>query len=505
MTNVFRRTRIAMAVFAAAILATGLQPGPSRAAVGPATWHFPGDCNGQATLQGCITNVAQPGDTIEIVTDTTISETPTITKSLTLDSGSGFHGSISGGVHVTATSGTLDVSLHDLSFDGGILVNLTGGSNHHLTLDHLTVTNGTTTGLAGLYLLTTVPATLDALSNTFHVTHGTATQMYLEAANDTGTTTFRVIGNHMNGHGGDNSFGGVQLILDGSGAARADILNNSVWDVAGCGCVGGAGVYYRINDPASDDVNVVGNTFERAVAGVFIQTLTTAGGHYTLDLFNNVISHPTAQGVTIDSFNNPSEFTLRAGNNDYFALGQPNNFNGYPSGTGNLGLAPQYVSPTTGNLRLKATSPLINKGVVCSPGGVAKVDAAGNFRLAGPTVDMGAFEHGAGLPTGIVFVGSPDGDSKSGTAGADILCGYGGADFLNGKGGNDYVNGGGASDLVVGGPGADRIFGGTSGDTVCGRDGVNGNDYIDGGSGADDYRADPGDTVLHVEHLGSCP
>ena len=58
---------------------------------------------------------------------------------------------------------------------------------------------------------------------------------------------------------------------------------------------------------------------------------------------------------------------------------------------------------------------------------------------------------------------------------------------------------------VVGGSGADRIFGGASGDTVCGRDGVHGNDYVDGGPGADDYRADPGDTVRHVEHLGTCP
>jgi hypothetical protein len=505
MIELFRRTRMPLAVLAAALMAIGLQAGTMRAAIGPATWHFPGDCNGQTSLQGCITSTAQPGDTIEIVTDTTISETPTITKSLTLGSGAGFHGSISGGAHITATTGTLGIYLHDLSFDGGILVNMTGGSDHHLTLDHLTVTNGTTTGLAGVYMYTSVPATLDATSNAIHVTHGTATQMYLEASNDAGTATFRVMGNRMDGNGGDNSFGGVQLILNGSGTARADILNNSVWDVAGCGCVGGAGVYYRVNDPATDDVNVVGNTFDHAVTGVFIQTLTTAGGHYSLDLFNNVISHPTAQGVTIDSFNNPTEFTLRAGSNDYYALGQPNNFNGYPSGTSNLTVAPKYVAPATGDLRLKSTSPLINKGVVCSPGGVAKLDAAGNFRLAGPTVDMGAYERGAGPPTGIVFVGSPDGDSKSGTAGADILCGYGGADFLNGKGGNDYVGGGGASDIVKGGSGADRLFGGASGDTLCARDGVSGNDRLNGGSGTDDYRADSGDVRVSVEHVGTCP
>jgi hypothetical protein len=505
MIEVRHHTHMPLAIIAAAVVAIGLQAGPTRGAVGPATWQFPGGCNGQTTLQGCITNVAQPGDTIEIVTNSPIAETPTITKSLTLDSGAGFQGSISGGAHVTATSGTLDVTLHDLSFDGGILVNMTGGSGHHLTLDHLTVTNGTTTGLAGVYMSTTVPATLDATSNVIHVTHGTATQMYLEAANDTGTATFRVIGNRMDGNGGDNSFGGVQLILDGSGTARADILNNSVWDVAGCGCVGGAGVYYRVNSPATDDVNVVGNTFDHAVTGVFIQTLTTTGGHYSLDLFNNVISHPTAQGVTIDSFQNSAEFTLRAGNNDYYDLGQPNNFNGYPSGTDNLALAPKFVAPLTGDLRLKATSPLINKGVVCSPGGVARLDAAGNFRLAGPTVDVGAYERGAGPPTGIVFVGSSDGDSQSGTAGADILCGYGGADFLNGKGGNDYVDGGSASDIVKGGSGADRLFGGASGDTLCAKDGVNGNDYLNGGRGTDDYRADSGDVRVSVEHVGTCP
>ena len=446
-----------------------------------------------------------PGDTIEIVTDTTIAESPTIAKSLTLDSGTGFAGSISGHVQVTGNTGTLDVDLHDLSIDGGIQVDLSGGSDHVISLSHLIVTNGTLPNAQAVRFDTQVSATLDAESNIFHAIHGMATQMYIEASNNTGTAEFRVVGNHLNGHGGDNSFGGIQLILDGPGTARADIFNNSMWDVGGCGCVGGAGVYYRVNDPATDDVNVVGNTFEGAVYGVNIQTISTAGGHYGLDFFNNITSHSVAQGVNIDSFQVPSEFTLRAGNNDYFALGQENNFNGYPSGTGNMSVAPRYVSPSTGAPEAEAHLPADQQGRGLLSWRHRQARCRGQFPPCRADGRHGRLRERRG---------PAHGDRVRGIARRGQQVRHGRSRhpvrlrrrrLPEREGRQRLRRWRRASDIVVGGTGAIASSAEPAVTRSAGKDGVHGNDYIDGGSGTDDYRADSGDTRVSVEHVGTCP
>ncbi len=486
----------------AALGRVGSVPGAQTMPAGGNAWLFPGQCMGADTLQHCIDD-ATNGDLIQVDTDTPIPGSVTISKSISLNSAPGFHATILGGAQITATSGTLAVYLHDLSFDGGVQVTLTGGADHYVTLDHLTVTNGTTPG-AGLSVYTSVPSTVDLTSSSFHLANGPTTQVVFETGNDTGTARFDAIGNKLDGHGNATSSGGIQLILDGPGAARADILDNSIWDVGGCGCVGGAGVYYRVNDPATDDINVVGNTFDRAVYGVYVQTETNDGGTYGLDLFDNIISHTTDQGISIGFFTHASDFTLRSGDNDFSALGLPNDYGQYSGSSSDLTPAPAYVSGSTGNLALKSTSPLIDRGVVCSPGGVATVDAAGNSRLAGPTVDIGAYEHGAVAPNGMVFIGTNAADTSLGTNGRDILCGYGGADILEGNGGNDYIDGGSGSDVLIGGSGADRIFGRGGNDDVCSMDGVHGNDAVDGGPGSDGYRIDSGDTRTNVEHKTAC-
>jgi predicted outer membrane repeat protein len=78
------------------------------------------------------------------------------------------------------------------------------------------------------------------------------------------------------------------------------------------------------------------------------------------------------------------------------------------TGTGNLNIDPQFVrSPSPGgdgtwgtadddygDLRLQATSPCINAGSNAAvPAGVT-TDLAGNRRIIGPSVDMGAYEYG---------------------------------------------------------------------------------------------------------------
>ncbi len=61
------------------------------------------------------------------------------------------------------------------------------------------------------------------------------------------------------------------------------------------------------------------------------------------------------------------------------------------SGTGNIYVNPQFTNTTTKDYTLKTTSPCKNKG---KPGttGLPTKDLAGNPRVVGGTVDMGAYE-----------------------------------------------------------------------------------------------------------------
>ena len=142
----------------------------------------------------------------------------------------------------------------------------------------------------------------------------------------------------------------------------------------------------------------------------------------------------------------------------------------------------------------------IDAGLVCSRGGLANLDAAGNGRVDGRSVDIGAYERGAGVPTGIAVVGTGAPDELLGTAGDDIVCGMGGGDLIRGFGGGDHLDGGSGGDVVDAMGGPDRIFGG-AGDDPCldAKDGVQGNDRVGGGPGTDGARTDPHDRRRSVE------
>lgn len=60
------------------------------------------------------------------------------------------------------------------------------------------------------------------------------------------------------------------------------------------------------------------------------------------------------------------------------------------SGQNLVGSDPQFINPAGGNYRIATTSPAVNTGVVSSS--MASVDLAGNARVVGSTVDMGAYE-----------------------------------------------------------------------------------------------------------------
>jgi Ca2+-binding RTX toxin-like protein len=497
----YRIRRFALATVAAVIFQLGIAPAVITSAQLPFYWVYPGGCHSglETTLQQCIDD-ANPGDTVAINTDTPIVEDLFIQKSLALVANPGRHPTIGFvGVNDGGTSGAMDVFLVGLTHTGRINAEFSGGSGHTLTIDGVGIDPPPSlSSQADITFGVSVPATLTVRHSRLHVTGDTDDAFEMNLQPSSGQVNVALVGNRISGHGNASTNDGISLSAQGAGTVRADIDNNSIWDISGCsGC---AAVAVAATGSGTAVVNVVGNTVEKAAQGLYVLSLT---GALTVNAFNNVFSHESGSAIFLTS-SNPSTLAFHGGFNDFFANGQVDQLEGHSLGTGNLHLAPKYVKASAGNLQLLAGSPLIDAGVVCSPGGVVNLDAAGDGRLAGPSVDMGAYERGAGLPTGEVLLGTPSNDSLVGTTGADILCGYGGADLLTGKGGADYLDGGGGADIIFGGAGPDRLFGRGGNDTLCAHDGIDSNDHLDGGPGSDGYRADPGDSRTAVEHAATC-
>jgi hypothetical protein len=482
------RPRFAIVGIVAALLALSL-PGSVLAA---ATWTFPGTCTG--TLQACVDGAAA-GDTISLDSNVPTVEVVLVSKSLTITAAAGFKPVVARiAVRDMGTADPFAVTLKGFQATevDGIF---SGGTGHSLTLSHMRVVqtdpNAPETAIS---LGTSVPSLLHIVSSYVYFTNEWAgIQMY---GPWTGQSTFRAVGNTISAHGATYAGSGIELDALGSSDLRADIMNNVFWDVASCHCGASSGVFLYPQDTSTTRLNIVGNTFE-AVKGsaVAVRNSLAPGGHGALFAYDNTFSRSKGAAFYIDDdAGAKARFALSAGYNNFYANAQANFVGGRSLGTHNLAKNPKFASPSTGNLRLAATSPLLNVGKVCSPGGVAMPDASGHNRLYGASVDIGAFERSAGA-AGRALVGTSGADTLTGGPGKDILCGYGGNDKLSGGAGNDYLDGG---------TGADTLSGGAGNDTLCAKDGVKRNDHLSGGTGTDGYQADTGDVRSSLERLVIC-
>lgn len=126
---------------------------------------------------------------------------------------------------------------------------------------------------------------------------------------------------------------------------------------------------------------------------------------------NNTVFHPPGSNVNaILFFSSPKASWLVANNIVWNATGNAmmysaahnvflwNNVLGARSGldpvedVDNYHIAPQFMSASTGDFRLRPDSPLVDLGFTDVPGGVGIADAAGKPRVRGGVVDIGAFE-----------------------------------------------------------------------------------------------------------------
>jgi hypothetical protein len=427
--------------------------------------------------------VAQSGQIAESVT--------IANKSLTLSAQTGFQPTLDAGTIQNSSGGaTVDVTISDIDFLHSVVASLSQGTGNVVTLDHISaVSSGADPGVYGIIY---VESTVNVLHSTF-TEGGFYPGIELNSPVSGANLTFNVIGNSVSAHGQSNNPNGIYLSATAAGTLKFNVYNNAVWDVGqGPADTTSSGIYLAARDSLDADFNVVGNTIHKIAAdGIRVNDEQQAPNHLSLDVFNNIVSGTTGSAVDVTA-GDPANFDVRGGRNDFTSNGQRNHTLGHSLGN-NLSVAPKFVSPATGDLALRSTSLVIDGGVTCSPGGVAGPDAAGNNRRFHSSVDIGAYEFGAGTP-GLVLLGTSGADTLTGGARNDILCGYRGDDTLQGHGSNDFLNGGKGHDYHYGGPGDD---------VLCANDG-SGGDHLNGGKGTDAYRADPGDVRVFVERLVTC-
>jgi hypothetical protein len=499
MTRTISRALTAASLLVAVVgvaLPAGAGPGV------PVTWFYPSSCGGAVTLQQCI-DTASPGDTIRIDDPTPIDEYPLIQKSLNLLADTGVRATILQGLFVGANAGTIAVDVRDITFEGSVRAGFIGGANHSVTFEDLRVSATPTFG-AGIEFTTTVPAVMRAIGNTVHDAGNQRGGIEFAMGGTGGYSTMLAVGNTISSKGIDDSSAGITMHASGSGSLWASAYGNSVWRTGACMCGGAAGLFVTTNDTVQMRLNVVGNTFVRnPIEGIAIHNDVAAGGELIAEVYDNVLAH-VGRAVSIDDAA-PAYAEMRFGHNAFFDTAYSNRWDGYDEGAGNVRGDPRFTDEPKGKLELLATSPLVDAGLVCTAGGLENLDALGHGRLAGASVDIGAYERGAVEPTGLAVVGTGEDDALLGSKGDDIICGLGGGDILAGFEGRDWLDGGGGPDQVTGHDGRDRIFGGKGSDPCLhSRDGVEGNDRIDGGTGIDGVRRDPGDVKTRVEAAAVC-
>jgi RTX calcium-binding nonapeptide repeat (4 copies) len=482
----------------------GLWPGSVSATPPPEILEFPGSCRqpDNGSLQTCIDS-AVDGDTILLATNVIDEAISIFDVSLTVTAESGFTPDVTGPIQVNEHSGTHADTLSGFAVDKGLLVYLTGGSNHQAKFDRMTLHSESSAPAFGASANASGTVTLQRSRIE------SKRPAELESQPPAGSTVrLRVIGNRV--IGGTDGDSGLEFIVSGSGATVVAAENNAITGPTcktACTQPSFGGIAVLAGLDGTSTVNLIANTVNdvHLQAAVHITNSVSGGGHVTVNLFNSLLTR-TSMGVDLETSSgaDPSALKYHAGHNDIYDVLHPDHLEGRSAGTGNFSVDPRYVAELGGNLRLRADSPVIDAGITCSPGGIADPDADGKHRVAGKAIDLGAYEHGATTPTGLVRVGTAKSETLTGTSGADVLCGGDGNDTLNGAGGDDFLDGGLGLDTLTGGPGADRLLGGPGNDSLCAADGIHGNDVLNGGPGSDGSAADAGDTVIAVEHHAGC-
>ncbi|MCK5100242.1 MAG: hypothetical protein KAR45_19180, partial [Desulfobacteraceae bacterium] len=374
-----------------------------------ATYVWPGPappCN--TTLQYCINNVGS-GDAVEIAVNT-VDESLTIDKSLTLKPASGYFPRFVN-IHTIIINSTgaanNAVTIEGLTMEwGGILVTHSSSGTFTLNLLNNTIEKSISTFAAirfwpingGMTYFNissnniTVPVSNDAhgiqlhinnniegsINNNVIVMEGTTQGSAIEVTNmGVVSAVVDILGNTI---AGTNMNNGIFIYQYASGChTDTTIANNLITGQAGNTGGPGAIAYYITNGTVS--LQVINNTVADNEEGI---ELYCDAGTATGKVANNIIANNTSTGLYIDS-------NVGGAVSNNHNLVYNNGSNGFIAGVGTLYVDPSFVR--TGDYRLQPDSAAVNNGDNASvPSGIT-TDLAGNPRIFGNRIDMGAFEN----------------------------------------------------------------------------------------------------------------
>ncbi len=362
---------------------------------------YPADAPCDTTLQACIDG-ATNGDTIEIATDDRINEDLTIAKSLTLTSATDFQAIIGSAtwlaprdilIEDSGTGDVVDVTFDHLNFDNArVYVSFSGDDGQNFTMQNSSLSNVIdNNGDFGINLSLRVTTTVLLQNNTL-ASSGTVINLAISMS-DPATADITIVGNTLTGSDPLQSYQGIQVYNDYQGTINLDIQNNLFYNIGTCFCGGPAGVNFRQNGSGAINSDIIGNTMwhvDGMGAGILVDDPTDTG-ILTLNLYNNSITDSDGYGVYLPAAS--PEFVL---NNDY------NNFSnnefaehwgGYTAGTNDLAVDPLFVAPENSDFHLQTASLLIDAGQSSiTDVDLASTDFAGNTRVVGDGVDLGAYE-----------------------------------------------------------------------------------------------------------------
>ncbi len=201
---------------------------------------------------------------------------------------------------------------------------------------------------------------------------------------------------------------GIEMASEHQGHVTSFVIarNNLVYSSNSTGITIGG---YASNVGGTDHCTIVNNTLFQNDAK------NTGSGEFqiqyyaTNNVFKNNIVYASSQGLFINNYTNsepdPADVdynlyysSLNSSMADFLWNGTDHvGFSSYQSVTGKDSHSqyadPQFLNLTTPNLQIQPTSPAVNAGIDLGPAVVGALDFAGNPRVLGGNVDIGAYEH----------------------------------------------------------------------------------------------------------------
>ena len=396
------RDRLSKATIVVAVLWSCVASGSVAATT------FPGAAPCDTTLQACVT-AAAGGDTIELATNTLINEDVNIDKSLILQAAAGFAPQLLAATAVS-TATDVDITVTKLAITGSIFGACRGTGNLTLRVIQNSIAagnndaifvgdNGCTTGTKTVFIagnsITQAPnninsaIVLEAAEGGFQATISDNDIGLSTLNNGGGVILFSINGHDASAtiarnriHGADYNEG-IEVRNDGPGGVlRASIFNNLI--AGQNGNSGGPGSI-ALSPTGSVDVTIINNTIVDGRVGMNIAVPTDRSAALTGAIVNNIFARLSEGGIGVRTM--PPG--LSNSNNLFFANAGGNS-DGFIPGPGTRVGDPAFRDPAAGDYSLTSASDAIDRGKsAVAPTGL---DLAGNARVQGTAVDIGALE-----------------------------------------------------------------------------------------------------------------